>query len=184
MTAFLLAFALLTQPSVKPWPIGPGPRYRPAAAPAPVAHGKPVGALRCGEAGAVFLVHVELFAERRVVILPAGIGVASPATRSGATVTPRGCVYPLRTLAPDGVVEVARGSALTLRDLFAVWGQALGARRLASFRSPSPVRAYVDGRPVAGPAGAIALTPHAQIVLELGAYLAPHPFFLFPGGHS
>ena len=183
MTAFLVAFALFAQPSVRPWPIGPGPRYTPAPAPAAVRAGRPVGALRCGPPGRSFLVHVELFVDRRVVVLPAGIGVAAPLLRSGAVVTPRGCVYPLRTETPDGVVEVASGSRLTVGDLFRVWGQPLLARRLASFRSGSPVRAYLDGNPVRTSAGALVLTPHAQIVLELGAYLAPHPFFLFPGGH-
>ena len=184
MTAFLVAFALFAQPSVRPWPIGPGPRYTPPAAPAAVSAGVPLGALRCAPPGPSFLVHVELFAGRRVVVLPAGIGVAAPAARSGATVTPRGCVYPLRTLAPDGVVEVARGSDLTVGDLFRIWGQPLLARRLGSFRSSSPVRVYLDGSPVHASAGAIVLKPHVQIVLELGAYLAPHPFFLFPGGQS
>ena len=182
MTAFLVAFALLAQPSVRPWPIGPGPRYTPPPAPAAVKAGRPLGELRCGSPGPAFLVHVELFVGRRVVVLPAGIGVAAPFAASGATVRPRGCVYPLRTLAPDGVVEVATGSALTVGDLFHIWGQPLLARRLGSFRSSSPVRAYLDGKPVRASAGAIVLKPHAQIVLELGAYLAPHPFFLFPGG--
>jgi hypothetical protein len=184
VTAFLVAFALFAQPSVRPWPIGPGPRYTPPGAPAAVIAGKPLGALRCGSPGSAFLVHVELFVDRRVVVLPAGIGVAAPLARSGAIVTPRGCVYPLRTLAPDGVVEVARGSALTVGDLFRIWGEPLLTRGLGSFRSSSPVHAYVDGNPVRASAGAIVLTPHAQIVLELGAYLAPHPFFLFPGGKS
>ncbi len=55
---------------------------------------------------------------------------------------------------------------------------------LASFRSGRPVRAYVGGRLVRGSLAAIPLTPHAEIVLELGPYLAPHSFFLFAGGHS
>ncbi len=183
MTAFLVAFALLAQPSVRPWPIGPGPRYTPPAAPAAVSEGRPLGALRCGSAARSFLVHVELFVDRRVVVLPAGIGIAAPLARSGATVTPGGCVYPLRTEAPDGVVEVASGSTLTVGELFRIWGQPLGSRRLASFRSRSPLRAYLDGKRVRTAAARIVLKPHAQIVLELGAYLAPHPFFLFPGGH-
>jgi hypothetical protein len=117
-----------------------------------------------------------------VIVLPAGIGVASPLRRDGATVDPGGCVYPLRTLAPDGVVEVATGRTLTLADVFRIWAEPFAARRLLSFRGA--VRAYVGGRLVRGPVGGIRLVPHEQIVLELGAYLAPHPFFLFPGGDS
>jgi hypothetical protein len=169
----LALLALMLPPSVHPWPIGPGPRYTPAARPAAVVAGAPVSALRCGAPGRTFRIHVELFADRKVVIVPARIGVAAG-----------GCVYPVRTTAPDGVVRVARGAGLTLADLFRVWGQALGARRLVSFTSRSPVRLYVSGRLVPGPAAAVLLTPHAQIVVELGGYVPPHPSFLFAGGDS
>lgn len=172
MKALLVAAAVVLPPSVHPWPIGQGARYLPPATTATVTAGKPVGALRCGPAAAAFRIHLELFANRKVVVVPAGIGV------SGS------CVYPVRTTSPGGVVEVARGATLHLADIFRVWGQPLATRRLAGFSSSRPVRAYVDGRLVGGPAGAIPLTPHAEIVLELGAYLVPHSFFLFPGGDS
>ena len=171
MKAALLALALV--PSVHPWPIGPGPRYLPPPRPAAVAAGKPVGMLRSAAPGPAFRIHLELFANRKVVVVPAGIGVAGP-----------GRVYPVRTLAPGGIVEVARGSTLRLADVFRVWGQALGRRRLASFSSATPVRVYVGGRLVHAAAGSIPLTPKAEIVVELGGYLAPHPFFLFAGGDS
>jgi hypothetical protein len=138
-----------------------------------VAAGRPVGALACAAPGPTFKVHVELFVDRKVVIVPAGVGVS-----------PRGCAYPVRTHGPDGVVEVARGSGLRVADLFRIWGQPLGLKRLVSFSSSSPVRAYVGGKLVRGSAGAIPLTPHAEIVLELGGYVPPHPFFLFRGGTS
>ncbi len=184
MTALVLALALLGHPSVRPWPIGPGPRYVPPAAPRAVAAGQPVAGLTCSAPGPVRRLHVEIFADRRVVVLPAGIGVAAPSSLVEGSVVPRGCTYAVRTLTPAGIVEVRRGVRLRLADLFHVWGQPLGRLRLASFRSPSPVRAYVDGRPVHGPVGAIPLTAHAEIVLELGGYVPPHPFFLFAGGHS
>jgi hypothetical protein len=101
---------------VHPWPIGVGPRYQPVAANSTVLAGRPVGALRCGS-GRTFDVHLELFANRRVVIVPPGIGVA----RSG-------CTYPLATSEPTGVVHV-RG-ARTLGDLFRVWGRRIGPHRL------------------------------------------------------
>jgi hypothetical protein len=159
----LLSALLLT---VHPWPVGPGPRYQPPAG----AHSGP--GLVCGPEKPSFRVHLELFAGRKVVVLPAAIGVGS------------GCVYPLSTVGPDGVISVARGGTLTVGDLFRVWGQPLGVHSLAGFASSTPVRAYVAGRRVTGPVAAIRLTPHAQIVLELGGYVPPHPFFLFPGGSS
>jgi hypothetical protein len=163
----LAALALGGDPSIRPWPIGPGPAYRPAAA---ALDGRPLGGLACRAGGARFRVHVELFANRRVVVVPPGIGVAG------------GCSYPARTRTPTGVVEVARGARLDLGDLFRVWGQRLGAHRLASFRSDAAVRVYVAGRRVRGPVASVPLRPGAQIVLELGAYVAPHRTFLFPKG--
>ncbi len=159
----LLSAVLL---SVHPWPVGPGPLYQPPAG------AKPAAGLACGKQAPSFRVHLELFAGRRVVIVPAGIGVGSE------------CTYPLSTAGPDGVVTVAHGRTLTLGDLFRVWGQPLGPHSLAGFTSTTPVRAYVAGRLVKGPAAAVRLTPHAQIVLELGGFVPPHPFFLFPGGSS
>ena len=55
--------------------------------------------------------HVELFANRRVVIVPAGIGIVPPLRRDGAYVLGGRCSYPLRTREPTGVVEVAGGGA-------------------------------------------------------------------------
>jgi hypothetical protein len=160
--------AVALPPSVQPWPIGAGPRYHPPARPAAVRAGRPVDGLRCGSQPARFVAHVELFANRRVIVVPAGIG------RSG------GCVYPIRTNTPTGVVRVARRGA-TVGELFRVWGQSLGPRRLLSFGGRR-VRMYVGGRAVTGDPRSAALTPHAQIVLEVGGYVPPHPTFLFPKG--
>lgn len=145
-------------PSVHPWPIGVGPRYHPTPGARP--------GLPCKAAPARTAVHVELFAHRRVIVVPAGVGQR------------RACTYPAWTDAPTGVVYV-RG-ARTLGDLFRIWGRPLGTARLLSFRGR--VSAFVAGRRVGGDPRAIRLTPHAQIVLETGGYLAPHPSYLFPKG--
>jgi hypothetical protein len=140
---------------VHPWPI----RWLPAATTPAVRTGAPVGALRCGHAPARFRVHVEVFIRRAVAIVPAGIGHGP------------GCVYPLRTSTPTGVVEVAARGA-TLDDLLRVWGQ-------TRFRT---ARVYVGGRR-AGAARTLRLTPHAEVVLEVGGYVPPHPSYLFPPSH-
>jgi hypothetical protein len=126
-------------------------------------------------------VHVELFAARRVVLVAPGIGIAPPRTRDGAYVRGGRCTYPLRTREPTGVVEVeAGGRTKRLGDLFAVWGQPLSRKRMAGFKGP--VRAYVGGRRWRRDPRTIALTRHAQIVLEVGGYVAPHAVYRFPPG--
>jgi hypothetical protein len=110
-------------------------------------------------------VHLELFARRRVVVIPANIGVRD------------GCRYPLRTLTPTGVVELDRPE-LTLGDFFAVWGMPLSDRRLLTFRGD--VSAFVAGKRWKGDVRTIRLYDRAQIVLESGGYIRPHSFYLFP----
>jgi hypothetical protein len=167
----ILVLAAALPPWVFPWPVGPAPQYTPPARPAAVVTGAPIGSLRCGASGPSFRIHLELFVDRKVVIVPAAIGVSD-----------KGCRYPVSTEGPDGIVRVTPG--LTLADVFRVWGMPLGPNRLGRFTLEKPLRAYVAGKLVRGPAGAIPLRPHAQIVLELGGYVPPHPSFLFAGGDS
>jgi len=161
-----------------PTPIGVGPGYRLPAAPTHVLRAERVGPLRCGaEKATRSRAHVELFANRRVLLLPAGIGMAAPRVREGAFVVRAQCSYAVRTRAPTGVIEVVRGRSMTVGDLFRVWGQPLARGRLAGFRGR--VRAYVAGSRWRGDVRAIPLRPYAQIVLEVGGYVPPHRFFLF-----
>jgi hypothetical protein len=154
-----------------PTPIGVGPEFHPPALSRGVAAGASVGRFRCGTGGARFGVHLELFAAGRVVIVPAGIGVAPPWRRDGAYVRSGRCSYAARTREPTGVVEVDR-TGLRLADLFAIWGTRLGRY----------TRGYVDGRRWPGPLGRIPLRRHAEIVLETGPYVPPHRSFLFRKG--
>jgi hypothetical protein len=130
----------------------------------------------------VYAIHLELFARRLVVPVPAGIGVAPPLRRSGAYVLGGGCSYPLETLEPTGVVRVdrARAHTPTLGTLFAIWGQPLTRTRLATFSGH--VLAFVDGREIEGQLTAIPLRRHAEVVLEVGGYIPPHPKYTFPPG--
>jgi hypothetical protein len=155
-------------PPVYPWPIGVGPRYQPTVANERVRDSKPVGRLRCAD-GRRFAVHIELFAHRKVVIVPPGIGVA----RSG-------CSYPLRTTTPTGVIDVSAHGRFTLGDLFRIWGRRLAPSRLLSFHGR--VSFFVDGVRRSGDPRSLVLARHAEIVLELGGYVAPHPSYLFPRG--
>jgi hypothetical protein len=153
-----------------PTPIGAGPRFHPAPTSRAVARMRPVGRLRCTGISHVERAHVEVFARRRVVIIPARIGVAP---RSG-------CSYPVRTTEPTGVIEFDSTLRPTLGELFDVWGQPLSPLRLVGFRGH--VRAYVAGRRWLGAVRAIRLRRHAQIVLQVGGYISPHRMYLFGPG--
>jgi hypothetical protein len=182
LASLLAALAVATPPDVHPWPIGVGPRYQPAPAPAAVRRGRVVGSFGCrAREAARFGVHLELFAHRRVVIVPAGIGVAPPAIRRLGRIVRSRCSYAARTTSPTGVLEIRRGSRLTLGSFVRLWGQPLAASRLAGFRG-GRVLAFVNGRRWRGDVRAIPLRRHAQIVLEIGGYVPPHPRYLFPRG--
>jgi hypothetical protein len=151
-----------------PTPIGIGPRFQLPPTSHAVSRGVAVGRLRCeGQAGGRALVHVELFAERRVLLLPAGIGTSD-----------RRCSYPVRTTGPTGVVEFVPRAKPTLGDLFAVWGQPFSRTRLAGFRGR--VHVFVRGREWRGDPLAVPLTRRSQITAEVGAFVRPHTFFVFP----
>jgi hypothetical protein len=183
MGRMLALAAAATAAAPVPTPIGAGPRYRlPAASPA-VMRAAPAGRLACRSADVRReRAHVELFANRRVLLLPPGIGMAPPLRLRRVAVTGARCSYPLRTTDPTGVVEFVRAAQPTLGDLFSVWGQPLGRRRLAGFRARGrdEVKAWVGGRRWRGDVRAIPLRRHAEIVVELGGFVPPHAFYRFP----
>ena len=172
----------------RPVPAGRSAAYRlPAVSPA-VARRAAISGLRCTNVtGVSYGIHLELYAHRLVLPVPAGIGVAPPQRRAGAYVRSGACTYPLRTSEPTGVVIVGRAAVSgarpgvpSLGTLFAVWGQPLSSSRLAGFRGT--VRAFVQGRLWRDPPARIPLTRHAEIVLEVGGAVPPHPAYLFPAG--
>jgi len=92
-------------PDLLPLRSGRTAAYRLPAAGAAVRRRLPVRGLRCRRASARGRsVHLELYARRLVVPVPAGIGLAPPLRRSGAYVRGGACSYPLRTYEPTGVI--------------------------------------------------------------------------------
>jgi hypothetical protein len=165
----------------QPLPAGRGPAYRLRSISPAVARRAPIHGLRCTRThGRVYGVHLELYAHRLVLPVPAGIGIAPPQRRSGAYVRGGACSYAIRTFEPTGVVVVDVRPAVELRTLFAVWSQPLSRHALGSFRGP--VRAFVGGRRWPGPPGSIPLARHAEIVLEIAGAVLPHPRYRFPPG--
>jgi hypothetical protein len=128
--------------------------------------------------------HVELFADDRVVILPAGIGTRPPRRAVDGTIMSARCYAALVTISPTGVVLVRDHLHLRIAELFRSWGQPLSSSRLASFTAAhgSQVIAFVDGRRWPASPSAVPLTRHAEIVLEVGPFVPPHRSFTFPQG--
>jgi hypothetical protein len=155
-------------PPIVTRPIGVGPGFILPPRGAAVSAGSPIRGLACrtGPLRGAIVAHLEIFARRRTLVIPAGIGV-----RQGR------CRYPVRTLMPTGLV-VADRPGLTLGDLFAVWGQPLGVRRVAGFSGP--VLAFVGGRRVRRDIAHIPIRHHSQIVIEVSGYVPPHAHYVFP----
>lgn len=159
-------------------PIGRGIRFHPPLAPA----GAVVGRCR-PQLGPRYGVHVELFAENRVVLIAAGIGTQPPRIMSAGRVSRARCYGALVTLDPTGLVLVRPGTELRLSDLFRAWGRTLSARQLLSFAAAAgTVSVFVNGRREPGPPGKAQLTRHAEIVLEVGPHVPPHSYYRFPPG--
>ncbi|MGZ4183407.1 MAG: hypothetical protein ACXVUL_22320 [Solirubrobacteraceae bacterium] len=158
-------------------PIGHGERFHPPAT------GPVVGSCK-STLGARVGAHVELFAANRVVLIAAGIGTRPPVSYSAGRIASARCYGDLVTLEPTGVVLVRRGAMLMLSDLFRSWGQPLSEHRLASFSAGAGrrVRVFVDGRPRSGAPGAVPLSAHSEIVLEVGPHVPPHASYTFPPG--
>jgi hypothetical protein len=130
-----------------PTPIGVGPRYHPPAVHAP-----------CVRAPTQ-RVHLELFANGRVIIVPAQIGCW--------------------TRDPTGVVHFRPQS--TLGAFFRAWRQRLAPARLLSFSGV--VRVYRNGRRMFGDPRVVPLRDGDELVLEVGPYIPPHRSYLFPRVH-
>jgi hypothetical protein len=164
-----------------PPPVSREPGFVLPAATGKVLRGQSIAGMRCVTSGAVDAVHVEIFVKRRVLLLPAGIGLRPPLRRAGISRLAGGrCAYPLYTLDPTGTVFVERARQRALGDLFAVWGQRLAPRRLLSFAGV--VRAFRNGRVWQADPRRIPLQRHDSIVLEIGGYVPPHARYLFPEG--
>jgi hypothetical protein len=155
-------------PPIVTRPIGMGPAFRLAPRGDAAVRGAPIGDLRCrpGTPTGPIVAHLEIFAQRETLVIPAGIGIVG-----------QRCRYPVRTLMPTGLI-VAQHRGLTLGDLFAIWGQRLGRRTLAGFSGP--IVAFVAGRQVRGDVRSIPIRHHSQIVLEVSGYVPPHAHYVFP----
>jgi hypothetical protein len=101
-------------------------------------------------------VHVDAFADRARITVPAGIGVLAS------------CRYWVHTDADDGVVRITSPvrRRFTLGDLFDSWNAPLTRERALGFGQR--LRVFVDGRRVGGDPRRIALVDRREIALVIG----------------
>jgi hypothetical protein len=160
-------------------PIGRGEAFHPPA------RGPVIGAC-AGRLGPRISAHVELFAANRVMLLASGIGTRGPRSLSGGRIVAARCYGDVVTLEPTGVVQVRPSVRLRLSDLFRSWGQPLTSRRLGPFSAAigQRVHVFVDGRAWQGMPQHVPLTPHAEIVVEVGPHVPPHSSYTFPPAAS
>jgi hypothetical protein len=172
--------------SKRPVPVfGHGARFHPPPSGRLVSAGRPVGRLECSRVERKrYATHLEIFAHRRDLVIPAGIGIAPPRKRDGAYVRGGRCRYPVRTVEPTGLIEIDEGTEATLGDFFDLWGQPLSRTRLLSFRARrgKSVSAFVNGRRWRSDPRTVPLQRHAAIVLEVGGFFPPTRVFAFPPG--
>jgi hypothetical protein len=158
----------------EPVRIGPGPEYQPPAR-WPLAGAASFGGIH-GDVGSGARIHLELFADRLVVVVPGGIGVSGGRTTLYGFITDALWHAPAWTTEAGGVIHLAK-PGMRLGDVFAVWGQPLARDRLLTFTGR--VRTFVNGAEVSGDPAAVELRDRDQVVVEIGGYVPPHASFTF-----
>jgi hypothetical protein len=109
--------------------------------------------------------HLELFGNGYAIVIPARVGMRTSSCRAHAW-----------TSDPTGVVRFDRAS--TLGELFAIWGEPLGPRRLLSFHGV--VSLFRNGVRLRGDPRTFVLRDGDEVVLEVGPFVTPHPSYRFP----
>ncbi|MER0446446.1 hypothetical protein ABR738_18075 [Streptomyces sp. Edi4] len=105
--------------------------------------------------------HLDVLVDGRAVTVPASIGIDAP----------RGLISPLHTHDTSGVIHVEspKRADFTLGQFMAEWGVPLSADRVGGLHAGAGrrLRAYVNGRAVAGNPAAIVLRERDEIALVL-----------------
>jgi hypothetical protein len=136
--------------------------------------GQPVRNIKCEQMERVgFHIHQHL------TILDHGKPLGIPADVGRPLVAQ--CYYWLHTHTPDGIIHVESPimREYTLGDFFAVWGEPLSRRVVATARPRrgEHIAFYLNGNPYTGDPQAIPLAQHSDIAILVGPpYKMPAPF--------
>jgi hypothetical protein len=135
--------------------------------------GQPVANIRC-DSGEQLSVHYHAHIDL--------IYRGQPATITAQTGITGSCFYWMHTHSESGVIhiEAPKDSAnrqFTVGDFFAVWGQPLNSRQVATFPvgRGDQVKVWVDGKPYTGRPEKIVLRSHTQVVIEIGPTFVDPP---------
>jgi hypothetical protein len=125
-----------------------------------------------------FHAHVSLFVNGDQKAIPAAIGITDPMFRDDYVIA-GDCWYWIHTHDATGVVHIEppNDSALTLGQLFDVWGHSLSDDGVAGFSGD--VSVFVDGTRHNGDPRDIVLTSRKHVSLQVGRPLAPIPMYIF-----
>jgi hypothetical protein len=179
-----------------PYPGDPGPELVPipdaprlASPVSKVRPGRSIDGIKCEFNARLVLhihVHLTVFVNGMPRVVPAGIGFWPPLGpqnyRHGQFgVTADNCWASLSTRYADGLIHVESPvqRRFVLGELFDLWGQALGRRRVGP--AQGAVTAIVNGKVWTADPREIPLAAHAQIQLEVGRPLVAPERIRFPG---
>lgn len=154
--------------SAPPWPL-------PSDAPARVkAAGLDLGAMGTAEH---YHAHLDVIIDGKPVVVPQGIGIDP---RNGA-------MSALHTHSSDGIIHIeapVKGRPLTVGQLFTQWNVRLSRTQIGNARAADgkTLKAYVNGKEVAGNPAMIPMAEKQQIALVYGPAdsTAKPPTFKFP----
>lgn len=141
--------------------------------------GQPIDDIKCEASEQVTLhvhSHLALFVKGKQVQVPPFIGMVPNAQQS---VT---CLYWVHIHDGSGIIHVEAPEIrnYSLANFFHIWGMDLNANQVGPFSGP--VTAFVNGAKYDGDLGAIPLSAHQQITLEVGTPVVPPPNYTFPPG--
>lgn len=141
---------------------------------AKVARGEPVSGIAC-DAMEGQRIHIH----QHLVLLDHGTPVSIPP--NVGQVLARNCLYWIHTHTADGIIHIEspQSRTFTLADFFAIWGQPIGRKQIASMhaRKRRNLRVWVNGKAYDGDPGTIPLVAHADIVIEAGPPFRTPPKF-------
>jgi hypothetical protein len=160
----------------------------PLAAPNSGLAGSAIDTVQClGQEQLAYHIHVHLaiFVNGQPKAVPLGVGMVPPVTvqktRAGAFASSGQCFYWLHVHAQDGVVHIESPTTrnYVLGQFFGIWGQPLSSTQVGP--AQGPVTATVNGHTWEGDPSEISLTPHTQIVLNVGGPVIRPPAVSFGG---